>query len=116
MFPSASAVSPCGPDSGVGSAYSLIAPVLVSTRPNRFENCPVYHRPPSGVASGSCGRDPSVGTAHSLNVTFAGPSITTAGGRGCSGKFVARYVVTGSATSGGSATIVETSARQPSFV
>src|SRR3954465_10453839 len=116
MLPSASAVNPCGPDSGVGSAYSLIAPVCVSTRPRRFENWPVYHMPPSGVASGSCGRDLSVGTAHSLNVTFAGPSINTAGGRGFSGKFVARYVVTLSATSGGSATIVEMSARHASFV
>src|SRR3954469_7742901 len=116
MLPLLSAVSPCGPDSAVGSAYSLIAPVFISTRPSRFENWPVYHKPPSGVASGSCGRDPSVGTAHSLNVTFAGPSIKTAVGRGFSGKFVARYVVTLSAASGGSATIVDTSARHPSFV
>src|SRR5690349_3802808 len=116
MLPSLSAVSPCGPDSAVGSAYSLTAPDCVSTRPNRLENWPVYQSPPSGVANGSCGRDPRVGTAHSLKDTFAGPSITTAGGRGFSGKFVARYVVTVSATSGGSATIVEVSARQPSFV
>src|SRR6266513_3413988 len=103
MLPSLSAVRPCGPDSGVGSAYSLMAPVFVSTRPRRFENWPVYQRPPSDVASGSWGREPSVGTAHSLNETFAGPPITTAGGRGCSGKFVARYPLTVSLRSGGSA-------------
>src|SRR4029079_16617800 len=116
MLPWSSAVSPCGPDSGVGKANSLTAPVFMSTRPRRLENCPVYHRPPSGVASGSCGRDPSVGTAHSLKLTFAGPSISTADGRGFSGKLVARYVVTLSATSGGNAAIVEISVRHPSFV
>src|SRR5256885_2055644 len=93
-FPSLSSTSPCGPDPGVGGRNSLICPVFVSTRPNTFAYCPVYHRYPSLVASGSCGRDPIVGAVHSLKLTVAGPGIITAFGTLPSGKLFVRYSVT----------------------
>ena len=52
--------------------------------------CPLNQIVPSGAASGSCGRAPAVGTIHSRIVTDASPGISTAGGAGFSGKFLAR--------------------------
>src|SRR5206468_1689849 len=90
MLPSLSAVRPWGPEAGVLVLYSFIAPVVGSRRPITLANWPVHQIAPSGVASGSCGREPRLGTIHSLILTCAGPAITTARGRGLSGKFLAR--------------------------
>src|SRR5262245_25808853 len=90
-LPSLSNSRPCGPEPGVLSGYSLDCPVLGSTRPRTLANIPVHQIVPPGPGSGSCGREPSDGAFHSLMATFTGPGITTACGRGRSGKFVARY-------------------------
>src|SRR5205807_3656589 len=71
MFPSLSATSPCGPESGVLSGYSLKCPVVGSSRPNLLALCPVYQSDPSGATAGSCGREFGVGTSHSLIDTLA---------------------------------------------
>src|SRR5579864_3975874 len=76
MFPSLSATSPCGPEFGVFSGYSLNSPVFGSRRPSLFAACPVYQSEPSGASAGSCGRDFGVGTSYSLIWTF---SVPTAG-------------------------------------
>src|SRR5215475_15025073 len=71
ILPCWSATSPCGPDSGVFSGYSLNSPVLGSRRPSLLAICPVYQSEPSGATAGSCGRELGVGTSHSLIETFA---------------------------------------------
>src|SRR5262249_9814223 len=117
MLPSLSSVRPCGPVCGVLSGYSLIAPVLGSRRPSLPDSCPVYQIAPSLVASGSCGREPGVGTCQSLIAASTGPAMTTAAGRGRSGKFLIRYCVSGSTPSLGTGTselsIIPLTGRQP---
>src|SRR5215471_21458217 len=75
MLPFLSATSPCGPDSGVFSGYSLNSPVFGSRRPSLLAICPVYQREPSGARAGSCGRELGVGTSHSLMETLGGRAI-----------------------------------------
>src|SRR5262245_14623266 len=87
-LPSLSSSRPWGPDAGVFSGNSLNWPVFGSKRPITFANIPVHQIDPSGPGSGSCGREPSDGTVHSLIDTFTEPGRTTAGGRGCSGKWL----------------------------
>src|ERR1700730_17224348 len=105
-LPSLSNARPWGPDPGVFAGYSLNSPVLGSNRPRTLANMPVHQIVPPGPGSGSWGREPRLGTAHSLIDTVTDPGITTAGGLGCSGKFLARYSATSALWSFGSATIV----------
>ena len=80
----------------------------------------MYQIAPSLVASGSCGREPGVGTCQSLIAASTGPGMTTAAGRGRSGKFLMRYWVTVSTSSFGTGTsklsIMRITVRQPSGV
>src|SRR5215475_11739223 len=76
ILPCWSATSPCGPDSGVFSGYSLNSPVFGSRRPSLLAICPVYQSEPSGATAGSCGRALGVGTSHSLMETLAGDAAT----------------------------------------
>ncbi len=84
------------------------------------DSCPVYQIAPSLVASGSCGREPGVGTCQSLIAASTGPAMTTAAGRGRSGKFLIRYCVSGSTSSLGTGTsklsIMRMTVCQPSGV
>src|SRR5262245_53696732 len=120
MLPSLSSTRPCGPVCGVLSGYSLIAPVLGSRRPSLPDSCPVYQIAPSLVASGSCGREPGVGTGQSSIFASTGPGMTTAAGRGRSGKFLMRYWVSVSTSSLGMGTsklsIMRMTVCQPSGV
>ncbi len=75
MLPCLSAASPCGPESGVFSGYSLKFPSLVSSRPSLFAICSVTQSAPSGATAGSCGLACGVGTSYSLIATF---SVSTA--------------------------------------
>src|SRR5438132_13719846 len=116
MLPLLSATRPCGPDPSIGNGYSLICPVVVSTRPSLLANCPVYQSAPSGVASGSCGREPLVGTAHSLKLTLELPRTITAGGLGFSKKCAARYSVMTDMSFFGRSTNVEMTCSHSGFV
>src|SRR5512141_591036 len=70
MLPVLSAARPCGPESGVLTENSRIAPVFGSRRPSLFASWPVYQSAPSGAASGSWGRDSGVGTSPSRITTL----------------------------------------------
>src|SRR5712664_2632540 len=71
MCPVLSATSPCGPEPGVLSAYSLNWPLLGSNRPSTLALKPVYQSEPSGAASGSCGKVLAFGRSHSRMEAFA---------------------------------------------
>ena len=58
-----SAVSPCGPDSGVAALFLDRAGLGIDAPSEIRELAGVPERA-VGVASGSCGREPSVGTIH----------------------------------------------------
>src|SRR5438128_1086064 len=65
MAPPLSSARPCGPECGVFSANSFIAPVFGSRRPSPFAVWPVYQIEPSEAAIGSCGREAGVVAAPS---------------------------------------------------
>src|ERR1700720_2752473 len=71
MSPVLSATRPCGPEPDVLSGYSLNWPLLGSNRPSTLALKPVYHREPSGAASGSCGKVFAFGRSHSRMEAFA---------------------------------------------
>src|SRR5437762_1867908 len=71
MLPSRSAISPCGPESAVGSGYSRIRPLFGSSLPSLFAFCSVNQREPSGATAGSCGRASGVGRSNSRMETGA---------------------------------------------
>src|SRR5438552_14787025 len=78
MLPCSSATSPCGPELGVLSGYSLNLPVLGSRRPSLLAACSVVHRAPSGATAGSCGRALAVGTSNSPMGDFNGATAANA--------------------------------------
>src|SRR3990172_97132 len=116
MLPALSATRPCGPDWGVLSGYSFIAPVLGSSRPSTLDHCPVHQMEPSAAARGSCGREPSEGTTHSLIATVAVPGTSTAAGGGRSGELLDKYSANTAVCSGGSPTIDVRTSSHPSRV
>src|SRR5437868_4795623 len=86
MLPCSSATSPCGPELGVLSGYSLNLPVLGSRRPSLLAACSVVHRAPSGATAGSCGRALAVGTSNSRmgtcnGSTAANPAVVISNNR-----------------------------------
>src|SRR6185503_8499236 len=83
ILPLGSSSSPCGPEFGVGSEYSLKRPVVGSRWPTAFDNCAVYQADPSRAAAGSCGNGRALGVIHSSNCTStisdsAGAALTLA--------------------------------------
>src|SRR5207247_8371539 len=75
MLPSLSAITPCGPEFGVGSVNSLNFSVFGSKRPTTFALCPVYQMEPSGATAGSCGYGGLLGVSHSSNFTSTASAI-----------------------------------------
>src|SRR5436190_7019562 len=78
MLPSRSAISPCGPESAVGSGYSRIRPLFGSSLPSLFAFCSVNQSDPSGATAGSCGRASGVGRSNSRMETGAAAASSVA--------------------------------------
>src|SRR3972149_2560506 len=114
MLPALSATRPCGPDWGVLSGYSFIAPVLGSSRPSTLDHCPVHQIEPSAAARGSCGREASEGATHSLIAPVAVPGPSPPAGVGPSGKLLDKYSANTAVSSRGSRTIDVRTSSHPS--